>query len=453
LKQNAAFSLKKKDYQDILQRIKDANSALHDLTGQRCGLEPSRKYRSQSRLITLVRSLTRGIFQGLRTAESACRCARSHKAGLELEARNAVIVPTDVDNEIAKRFDFHVALSSEKTSSTQGEPPLTTWTSVYASVCATDNKLPEACVTSTLRVVAPQKTSHWTGWSKSLSFKLARDPSSSSSATQTLVEISQSLVVAPAAAPDATSTPAGTPVRISELCHVVARGPKAPAVDNYGVIADAEREFELRPPADSQPQAQTTVTLRQVLSAGKDSTLPLFAYPDKLKVAVALVVSILHLYKTPWLPRLVTLDDVVFLREDSGSSAHKPSGGYRPFIARDLSGHHHEPPQGPRGPRPVNTTVLSLAALLIQLIIGKVVDSLDMKGDMDSMESILSKYEAGSRLNGEVMTSGGMNYASAVQWCLGTVLEVAGLEDDDFCQKFYGAVVAKLEEDAKLLTR
>lgn len=100
----------------------------------------------------------------------------------------------------------------------------------------------------------------------------------------------------------------------------------------------------------------------------------------------------------------------------------------------------------------MNTTVLSLAALLIQLIIGKVVDSLDMKGDMDSMESILSKYDVGSRLNGEVMTSGGMNYASAVQWCLGTVLEVAGLEDDGFCQKFYGAVVTKLEEDAKLLT-
>lgn len=446
--------MKQKDYQAILQRIKDANSALHDLTGQRCGLESSRKYRSQSRLITLVRSLTRGIFHGLRTAESAC-CAKSHKAGLELEARNAVIVPTDADNDIAKKFDFHVALSSEKTSSTQEESPLTTttWTSVYASVCATDNKLPVACVTSTLRVVAPQKTSHRTGWTKSLNFKLARDASSSSTATQTLVEMSQSLVVAPAAAPRATSTPAGTPVRICKLCHVVARGPKAPAVDNYGVIADAEREFELRPPADSPPHAQTTVTLRQVLSAGKDSTLPLFAYPDKLKVAVALVVSILHLYKTPWLPRLVTLDDVVFLREDSGSSAHRFSGGYRPFIARDLSGPHHELPQGPGGPRPVNTTVLSLAALLIQLIIGKVVDSLDMTGDMDSMEAILSRYEAGSRLNGEVMTSGGINYASAVQWCLGTVLEVAGLEDDSFCQKFYGAVVAKLEEDAKLLTR
>lgn len=44
-----------------------------------------------------------------------------------------------------------------------------------------------------------------------------------------------------------------------------------------------------------------------------------------------------------------------------------------------------------------------------------------------------------------------MNYATAVRWCLGTVLEVAGLENDGFCQSFYGAVVGKLEDDAKLL--
>jgi hypothetical protein len=44
--------------------------------------------------------------------------------------------------------------------------------------------------------------------------------------------------------------------------------------------------------------------------------------------------------------------------------------------------------------------------LLIQLIIGKVVDSLDISGSMD-MESILANYEAGSRLNGEVLTRGG----------------------------------------------
>lgn len=445
LKQNAAFSLKKKDYEEILTRIKTANSILHDLTGQNCGLEPSRKYRSQARLVALIRGLTRGIFNGFRNATSSCCCAKSHKLGLELEPRDAVIVPTDTDDEVAKKFDFHVAFGSKGAPENATAPSVTVWESIYAKL-ADDIKPAPACQTATAPVTAPQKTTYGTGWAKSLSFKLTKDSFSFSTATQTLVEVSQSLVMAPMAAANSSSPYA--PVKISELCQVIVRNPKLPVVDRYGVITDTERNFELRPPENTSSETHGAITLREVLSAGKDTSLPPFAYPDKLRVALALVVSILHLYKTPWLPKIVTLDDVLFLRDANAPPVS--CIGYRPFVARNLK-EHPEAPQAPSGPRPVNITVLSLGALLIQLIIGKVDDSLDMKGNMD-MESILSKYEAASRLNSEVMTSGGMNYASAVKWCLGTVLEVAGLEDDTFCQKFYGAVVAKLEDDAKLLT-
>ena len=458
MKQNAAFSLRKKDYDDVLTRIRTANSVLHDLTGQNCGLEPSRRYRSQARLITLVRGLTRGIFSALRGATSACRCANSHRAGLELEARDAVIVPTDTDNEVAKKFKFHVALSSERTLRNPGATPLTTWDSVYANLCvANDTEPAQACVlTPTIPVVAPQKSSHGAGWTKSLSFRLTRDSLSfSSSATQTLVEVSQGPLTAPATGQGDAPSPTTAQVQITELCQVVVRNPKAAAVDKYGVIADEGREFELRPVPSTHTETHTAVTLREVLSADKGSALPPLAYPDKLRVAVALVVSILHLYKTPWLPKLVTLDDILFLRDAADANASGLSGdGYRPFVARHLQDPQQggpAPGPGPAAPpRPVNTTVLSLAALLIQLIIGKVVDALDMRGDMD-MASILSKYEAGSRLGDEVVANGGVNYAEAVKWCLGTVLEVAGLEDEKFCQQFYGAVVAKLDDDAKLL--
>ena len=98
----------------------------------------------------------------------------------------------------------------------------------------------------------------------------------------------------------------------------------------------------------------------------------------------------------------------------------------------------------------MNLTVISLGVLLIQLIIGRVVEELDISRSTD-MESILEKHEAASRLSGEVTTSGGLNFATAVRWCLDTVLEVATLENDGFCQNFYGAVVAKLQDDAKYL--
>jgi hypothetical protein len=226
------------------------------------------------------------------------------------------------------------------------------------------------------------------------------------------------------------------------------------AVDCYGYVTDAEHKFELRPPESPPTSARTAVTLRQILTReGSNPSWPPFEYPDKLRVAVALAVSILHLYKTPWLPRIVTLDDVLFLLEEDGTQGPITGGHsayhYRPFVVRHLKEQRSHPkPQ--EGPRPVNLTVLSLGMLLIQLIIGRVVDELDISGSTD-MESILAKHEAGSRLSGEVTTSGGLNFATAVRWCLDTVLEVATLENDAFCQSFYGAVVAKLQDDAKLV--
>lgn len=211
----------------------------------------------------------------------------------------------------------------------------------------------------------------------------------------------------------------------------------------------AEQTFELRPPP-SQPDSRTTVTLRDLLS-GNNTVLPPFDYPQKLKVAVALSVSILHLFSTPWITNPITLDDVHFFRSESPQAPDPGDCVYQPFVIRPLTQDALRPRSSVslNTPRPVNLAVLSLGALLAQVIIGRVVDALDMTGSMD-MISILSKHEAGNMLSGEVLQNGGIHYESVVRWCLGSVLEVAGLENDNFCQNFYGAVVAKLEDDVKL---
>jgi hypothetical protein len=460
LKRGASFSLKKKDYEGILSRIQTANSILHDLMGQNCGLEPSRRHRSQARLIGLIRGLTRSIFNSLRSA-SACCCVKSHDVCLELEPREAILVPTDADDQVARKFDFHVGLGFDETRENENSSPelaARRWESIRIKLAKADTKPSVPCSTSPVPVQTRPKASRGVGWTKSLSFKFAREtPSSSSSVTQTLVDVSQSLLVAPMTSASAASVPAPVPREISELCRARVRNPKAVAVDCYGYIADAEHKFELRPPEIPPASARrTAVTLRQVLTRqASDPSWPPFEYPDKLRVAVALAVSILHLYKTPWLPRVVTLDDVLFLLEDGWTPSSVTSGHsaymYRPFVVRNLKDSERPShPQSREGPRPVNLTVLSLGVLLIQLIIGRVVDELDISGSAD-MDSILEKHEAGSRLSGEVTTSGGLNFATAVRWCLDTVLEVATLENDGFCQSFYGAVVAKLRDDAKLV--
>jgi hypothetical protein len=458
LKRGASFSLKKKDYEEILTRIKTANSILHDLTGQNCRLETSRKHRSQARLVALLRSLTRSIFKGLYSASTSC-CAKSHTACLELEPRSTVLVPTDIDNHVARKFGFHVELSSRLAEKRERSWASAVWEGIYIKLANTDPK-PEPAVTygSTLAipVAKPPKVSRAIGWTKSLSFNLTRE-TSSISATQTLVGVSRSLVVSSVTSPRTPSAHGAG--EIYQPCRATDRNPDEPAVDFYGYITHLDRRFELRPLQSSQSSigriGRTVVTLREVIIGGNpDTVLPPFEYPDQLRVAVAVSVSILHLYNTPWLPRVMSLDDVVFLPEKDTTrvSVGASESTYRPFVVQDLKAESHpSQSQPPKGPRPVNLTVLSLGALLIQLIIGKVVESLDMSDNMD-MTSILERCETASRLNGEVLTKGGMNYAAAVKWCLDAGLEGAGFEDDSFCQNFYETVVAKLEGDIKYLT-
>ncbi|KAH7121454.1 hypothetical protein EDB81DRAFT_666170 [Dactylonectria macrodidyma] len=364
LRRRTSFTLKKKDYDEVMARIKTANSVLHELTGKTCGLEPNRRRRSQARLNNLIRTLTRSIFNAL------CR----------------------------------------------------------ATTCF-------AC--------AAQGVSRTSKWLTSLSFRPARE--TSISATQTLVEVSQSLIIPP------SQTSTNEPPALSNLCQAVFKRQKEPAVDYYGYITDIERKFGLYPGQDELDYCKA-VTLRQVL-AGEEPDLPRFDYPEKLRVALTLCASILHLHSTPWLARILTLDDVVFLREDGPLPPHADSL-YRPYLIKILRESDSSTPafqkcKSLNTPRPMNLAMLALGALLIQVIIGKPDHELEITAT--DMPSILSKSQAGNRLGDQILESGGINYADAVKWCLKSLFGTAGLDNDTFCQNFYVEVVARLEEDVALL--
>lgn len=148
----------------------------------------------------------------------------------------------------------------------------------------------------------------------------------------------------------------------------------------------------------------------------------------------------------------IGLDDIVFHSDDTRCS-HNDSP-YRPFvIKRYTSGDTSTTTQNSgllKTQRPVHLVVLSLGALLIQLIVGKVVEELDVIDDMDA-KSIISKREIGGRLADCVLEQGGMNYLAAVNWCLESVYTVSNLQHDGFWRDFFEAVVARLEEDVNSL--
>ncbi|KAH8787888.1 hypothetical protein F5883DRAFT_400437 [Diaporthe sp. PMI_573] len=365
LKRNTAFTLKKKDYDGILSRIKDGNSILLRLVQQNNNLEPSRRFRSHAEVARLIRRLSSGIFNAMQSALT-CRCTPKHNIGLELVPRNA----THKKGARTVKFDLG-----------KGSPR----------------------------------------------------------AMETMVQVSAGIT-------GLTATPAYDPQPVTDLCLFAAQ--KQPYTDCCGFITDVQDRFKIY--EQLYGQESRVVTLRHVLE-DRDQTLPPFGYPEKLRLALALSASVLDLYSTPWLASIVTLDDIVFLRGDASQAPmYSP---YRPFVAKAVLESPGSRPQAFRtgaATRPMDLTLLSLGTLLIQIIVGRPIDAIDMVGDDMSIDSVLGRQAAASQLTGQVMQSGGMSYDAAVRWCLDSILGVASLEDDGFCQSFHEAVVSRLETDVKL---
>ncbi|RTE81246.1 hypothetical protein BHE90_004231 [Fusarium euwallaceae] len=470
-RKKASFSLKKKDYEDIIDRIKAANSVLHDLAGQNRGLEPSRRLRSQARVTKLIRGLSRSIFDALRSA-ATCRCVQSHDVCLELVPRKAVLVPSDVEDELAKNFNFHVVLGSYESPGADtdclGEDekrvrPLerpSRWDSlrVRFEPKSEPNMKPPSSLSAPLSNPRSPSPRRRVRFRESLGFMSRRESTSSSTETLTVVS-EKDLVVRTATVP----IEALPPVLKSDLCQVVFTWHEErsePATQCSGYIADPHRTFGLYP-QHRHPESSSAITLRQMLD-GKNPEFQELDLLEKLRMTLAISMSVLHLYNTPWLAGILTLDDVVFLRENQKATSH-PDSPLRPFMAKnflrrsDATTPLEAPPQNkPRKPsKPMNLTVLSLGAMLIQVMIGQAVPALDMTADSDmDLNAMLEKHEVGGKFRDEVLQSGGWNYMAAVKWCLETesVLGNMGLESEGFCQSFYEEVVARLEKDIQQLS-
>ncbi|KAF7538473.1 hypothetical protein G7054_g2861 [Neopestalotiopsis clavispora] len=113
LSRRTSFTLRKGDYEALLSKIKSSNTILHSLARQDNNLESSRRRRSQARVIKLLRGLSESIFNAMRTAIT-CDCSGTHKIGIELATRYAVLLPDDDEDEVATKFHYNVVIDSVK---------------------------------------------------------------------------------------------------------------------------------------------------------------------------------------------------------------------------------------------------------------------------------------------------------------------------------------------------
>lgn len=432
--------------------MRAGNDALEHLHRTDRDLEPSRYRRSQSRVVDLLRRLSQSIYNALCGAIT-CSCIYSHSIGLQLAQREAVILPGDIEEKVAQTFNFCITLRASSGNKTvlnlhqNKEPqPMYHWKNFELRLMEY-NKLPP---NQASKISSPT--------SPSLKPRVRFEIPFRSKPSKKPISLS---VIAQSGTHSLETTTNGTATllpKVSDLCEVVGRGGKTTAVKCYGYILDTERKFVLSPMND-ETDTHIHITLRQAIE-GDILGLPPFGYEERLRVALALSVGVLNLHGTTWLGQIVTLDNIVFMIKNEDTMDQPAYALYQPFLIKDTPHTHahrtttvRKSPatRAPGSGREINDALLALATLLIQIMVGRIDDELSMTGIMDS-NSIISRQEKGISMEGEIVVNGGMNYAAAVTWCLGSVYKVADLQNDEFCQKFHEAVIRRFEDDLEVIT-
>ncbi|KAI0908737.1 hypothetical protein F4823DRAFT_597526 [Ustulina deusta] len=456
-RRNASFTLKRKEYEGILSKLQASNATLQEFSRVHRELEPDRRRRSQSRVTKLLRGLSRNIHNALCSAIT-CACTYSHSIGLQLAHRDAIMLPNDVEEKVAQKFDFRITLSTMMANEDGTKENLqlgnkvqlvSYWKSFQLQLIDDDKPIPGPQIPSPSSSFSSSHRPRRVRWALPIRSEAFERP-------RLLLSAAQAQVPIPVSRETIGKDIEAPPARVLDLCDILRGEPKARAVNCYGYVIDTQRKFVLSPPNHCN-DLHKHITLRQVIDRSIFNVPP-FGFEEKLQVALALSVSMLHLDGTPWLAQIMTLDDIVFLVGGESPTNQQPYSLYQPFIIKRVpdtsppnAAIQTQPPtQTVSLVRPINLAVLSLGALLIQIVIGRVDDELEI-AYTTNIGSIISKRARGAQFEEEVLVNGGMNYAAAVKWCLDSIYGVAGLQNDRFCQNFYEAVIARLEDDIKAI--
>ncbi|KAF2467714.1 uncharacterized protein BDR25DRAFT_305454 [Lindgomyces ingoldianus] len=428
------FSLKKCDYDDLMARLRRANSSLHRLTTQTISLESLQSScKSDGRSIpnfNAIHDRAKGFHFALRSGWK-CPCHADHTVNLRLEPRMDDAQSDDSSDEDeeydAMRDSFHVVfcngheeLLKSTSSPTVAKKP---WTWEEADVHITLEKKSSSDTPS-----AAVKAG--AGGGKGVRFacqakkavKAALDPTPNLQPIQDLC------------AAICTLQKLHRTVCLSLLENEYNR-------QKYGILIYPLKE---RP---SDTEAWSIASLRSVLQD------PGFARRDRLQLAVTLASSVLQLHETPWLDESWGMDDILFIKR-TGKAAYG-----HPFVTQ----RYDQATQIPSNPMPAsmrriirNQTLYALGISLIELWYGKTMSDLRKPEDGalgNGSADIMAQWNTADRLVDELYNDAGGKYSDAVRRCIRCDFDqrASSLEDAAFQKAVFQGVVAQLKENFDFL--
>lgn len=426
------FTLRKKDYESLIATLIGGNDVLHRLVSQSGKLEPFRQSQVRLGFIRTIQQLTRGVYTSL-CASVNCQCIGVHGVALELHLRKTAQVFVD-DNGDTSTSEFGIAFGSNRAK------PMERWDQFQASSTSKSGCPPSV-------PLMPQDLQS-TGSNVLVGLRLGNAVLASTGTSLTSTTSTMTTRGAGLTRPYGRQTATHIHVpRIGDLCGVFAGKKKGLAGGCLGFITDNTSEFLLSQ-KNCDLSATTLVTLREVLWADNPQ-FPRLDYNQKVRIAYALSSNLLPLLTTPWLEKVLNIDEIAFMKEEQSLGAYTYHLG-RPFLAKSLavscgtSGAScgHQLPLSSAKPR--ISTILSLALVLVQIMLGGGMEEVKV-AEQSCMSCLLDQRAAASQRAAAVSVKGGDMYADAVNWCLENFLSRAHQDDETFSQQYYDTVVAKLE--------
>ncbi|TVY79992.1 hypothetical protein Focb16_v009426 [Fusarium oxysporum f. sp. cubense] len=435
---NIRRSLRHSFLDDLLSRINEGVSALEQLVHRSIQLEPARKIRAQGKFMCYMRGIASELFAAVK-AGFGCPC--EHHVGLQLEKWTSNIAPDDIRPEsLIGGADFHLSLSYKGPGTSPAAPTShdTKWSDVLVkpapimrSQAMAKPSRSRSKFEQRLEYSRPTRLPLFKG----ASFSTVVDSTQPPGTSQELEMITREEQVPSTKILDLCGTVRQPFLQTPEACFGLIFNtsvPKARAYDVYPIIPSNYRKRCVR----------TVTSLNEVL--GQNQRHIILSEQDRLKLAVVIASSLLQLYGSSWIPKVIRSQDIYLIQGPDDPICD------RFFVLQSLPQVKEivkEENQELTSMR--NQTLFYLGVLLIELAFGKPLELLRSERDKSSIGSqFFTDYRTAKRLVDQVNSFVGPSYGSAVSRCIDGEFHSSevGLEDTNLSHDVYTGVVMLLEK-------
>lgn len=423
------FSLKKSDYDDLMNKIRTANSAIKDLTGQSLYIE-ARQVEAKSNKLSVpnfgaIKRKAEGFYSALSTSWE-CKCRAQHTVNLRLESR-LDSGANDEEDEEQVLSPFHVVFRYGYGHSTGACTTSITapWNWDEAEVRVVTEALPPATAVVDTRIARFKRKVRFPSQLARATVQAARQPVP---CTRPITDLCSAI---------------GT-LQSSQRDVCLTLFEKKVAKQKYGLEII---------PIKSRPNDTdlwSVSTLGSALQSGHQ-----FPKRDRLRLAVTLASSVLQLHETPWLGEDWGVDNIYFL-ERPGTNAYDHCFVFRQFDQDHIVSKKVASRSVARVIR--NSAVFALGIALIELWYARTLAELQIPADEEqipdkSEAELLTRYNTAQRLVEELEDQAGTKYSGAVRRCIYCNFDtkVNRLEDDKFQKAVFQGVVVQLQENYKFM--